>query len=186
MNVIIEGVDATGKSTQIQLIENELEKRGKAVHIVHYSNIKYTKNNSKIKNASMIRYREMFNLMKKTDDLNVIIFDRAHIGESIYSPIYRNYSGDFVFDFEKNFVNSSHPETKLILFTDTVENVITRDKTRGDGRSFTLDPEKKAKELKAFDEAFSRSCLDKKRIVLNGRTPEEIFSQDVYPFIFGE
>ena len=186
MNIIVCGADAMGKSTQIQLIENELEKLGKAVHIVHYSNIKFTKDNSEIENASMIRYREMFNLMKRTDDLNAIIFDRAHLGETVYSPLYRGYTGKFVFDFEKNFVNGSHPKTKLILFTDTVENVIARDKARGDGLSFTLDPEKKAEELKAFDEAFNESCLDKKRIILNGRTPEEIYSQDVYPFIFGE
>lgn len=179
-------VDAMGKSTQIQLIENELERRHKAVHIVHYSNIKFTKDNKEIENASALRYREMFNLMKKTDDTNVIIFDRAHLGETVYSPLYRGYTGDFVFQFEKDFIEGEHPETKLILFTDTVENVIARDKARGDGLSFTLDPEKKADELKAFDMAFENSWLDKKRISLNGRTPEEIYEQDVFPFIFGD
>ena len=29
------------------------------------------------------------------------------------------------------------------------------------------------------------SCLDKKLIHLNGRTPEQIWKEDVYPFIFG-
>lgn len=124
--------------------------------------------------------------MKKTDDTNVIIFDRAHLGETVYSPLYRGYTGDFVFQFEKDFIEGEHPETKLILFTDTVENVIARDKARGDGLSFTLDPEKKADELKAFDMAFENSWLDKKRISLNGRTPEEIYEQDVFPFIFGD
>mgnify|MGYP002520601946 CR=1 FL=1 len=179
-------VDAMGKGTQIQLIENELEKRNKAVHIVHYSNIKFTKDNKEIEKASALRYREMFNLMKKTDDTNVIIFDRAHLGETVYSPIYRGYTGDFVFDFEKQYVEVEHPETKLILFTDTVENVIARDKARGDGLSFSLDPEKKAEEIKAFNIAFENSWLDKKLIALNGRTPEQIFNEDVYPFIFGD
>ena len=33
------------------------------------------------------------------DDLDInLIFNRSHLGESVYSPLYRGYSGDFVFD----------------------------------------------------------------------------------------
>ena len=121
-----------GKGTQIALIEKEFEKLAAAVHIIHYSNIKLDTNDA-IKVASQIRYREMFKLMSVVPDNNVLIFDRAHLGETVYSPIYRNYSGDFVFDFEKDYVKREHPETKLIVFTDTPEAVIERDKKRGDG-----------------------------------------------------
>jgi len=174
-----------GKGTQIALIEKECEKRNKAVHIVHYSNIKLETNDA-IKVASQIRYREMFHLMSVVPNENVLIFDRAHLGETVYSPIYRNYSGDFVFDYERDYVNHNNPVTKLIVFTDTPEAVIERDKKRGDGLSFSLDVDKKKQELAAFERAYEMSSLDKKLIHLNGRTPEEIWKQDVYPFIFGD
>lgn len=184
MNIVIEGCDAMGKGTQIAFIEKEFEKLAAAVHIIHYSNIKLDTNDA-IKVASQIRYREMFKLMSVIPDNNVLIFDRAHLGETVYSPIYRNYSGDFVFDFEKDYVKREHPETKLIVFTDTPEAVIERDKKRGDGLSFSLDIDKKKQELEAFERAYVMSCLDKKLIYLNGRTPEQIWKEDVYPFIFG-
>ncbi len=184
MNIIIEGCDAMGKGTQIANIEKEWEKRNKAVHIVHYSNIKLD-SNEEIKLASMKRYREMFRLMGAVPNENVLIFDRAHLGETVYSPMYRNYNGDFVFDFEKDYVNHNNPVTKLIVFTDTPEAVIERDKKRGDGLSFSLDVDKKRQEIEAFERAYNMSCLDKKLIHLNGRTPEQIWEEDVYPFIFG-
>ena len=68
--------DALGKDTQIALIEKEFEKRSKAVHIVHYSNIKLDTNDA-IKVASQIRYREMFNLMSSVPENNVLIFNRC-------------------------------------------------------------------------------------------------------------
>lgn len=186
MIVLIEGPDACGKDTQAQFIENEFERRHISVHSFHYSNIKYTNSNEEIKIASMQRYRDMFNIFSSIRNENLaIISNRSHIGETVYSPIYRKYNGDFVFDFEKDYVRREHPETKLIVFTDTPEAVIERDKKRGDGLSFSLDIDKKKQELEAFERAYNVSCLDKKLIYLNGRTPEQIWKDDVYPFIFG-
>ena len=54
-------------------------------------------------------------------------------------------------------------------------SVIERDKKRGDGLSFSLDVDKKRQEIEAFERAYNMSCLDKKLIHLNGRTPEEIW-----------
>lgn len=184
MNIIIEGTDALGKDTQISFIEKEFEKRGKAVHIIHYSNIKLDTNED-IKIASQIRYREMFNLISDVPENNVLILNRSHIGEAVYSPIYRKYNGDYVFHFEKEFVDRDASNTKLIVFTDTPEAVIERDKKRGDGLSFSLDLDKKKQELEAFERAYEMSSLNKKLIHLNGRSPEEIWEQDVKPFIFG-
>ena len=127
----------------------------------------------------------MFKLMSSVPENNVLIFNRAHLGETVYSPMYRNYNGDFVFDFEKDYVRREHPETKLIVFTDTPEAVIERDKKRGDGLSFSLDIDKKIQELEAFESAYNMSCLDKKLVHVSGRTPEQIGKGDVYPFIFG-
>ena len=185
MNILIEGVDACGKSTQIQFIQNEFERMNRATHVIHYSNLKFSNDSSEIKIASMIRYRDMFDLMSDNDkdESRILIFDRSHVGECVYSPLYRNYSGDYVFEFEKNFKNKCHPKTKLICFLDDAEKIIQRDIARGDSQSFSLDIEKKKEEIALFENAVNSSCLDKKIIYLKGRTPQQIFEEDVWPFI---
>lgn len=188
MTVIVEGVDALGKSTQIQKIKDEFEKRGVSVHILHYSNIKaFGNDNKKIKEASYKQYRDMLKLANyaASEDSMALILDRSHIGESVYSPLYRNYNGDFVFEEEKTFLwQDNLKRIKLILFTDDVEEIIKRDKKRNDGQSFSLDPEMKKKELELFDKAFEKSILNKKRIELKGRDAEQIWNEEVKTFIF--
>lgn len=190
MIIIIEGADALGKSTQVQLIKNRFELEGKTVHILHYSNLKFSKNKDDILAASKNLYKSVFDLMINNEfntPENILIFDRSYIGEVVYSPIYRNYSGDYVYDIENDFVTNykfAAKNTKLILFTDSAEAVIERDKKRGDMKSFTLDIDKKRKELTAFEEAVKKSKLNKKIISLKGRSPEQIFKEDVENFIF--
>lgn len=188
MTIIIEGVDALGKSTQIQKIKEEFEKQGISVHILHYSNIKaFGNDNKKIREASYKQYRDMLKLANyaASEDSMALILDRSHIGESVYSPLYRNYNGDFVFEEEKTFLwQDNLKRIKLILFTDEVEAIIKRDKERNDGQSFSLDPEMKKKELALFDKAFEKSILNKKRIELKGRDAEQIWNEEVKTFIF--
>lgn len=188
MVTIICGTDALGKDTQIQKIKDESEKRGISVHILHYSNIKvFGNDNKKIREASYKQFRDMFKLINfaaSEDSMNLIL-NRAHLGECVYSPLYRNYNGDFVFEEEKTFIwQDNLKRIKLILFTDDVEAIIKRDKERNDGLSFSLDPEMKKKELELFDKAFEKSILNKKRIELKGRDAEQIWNEEVKTFIF--
>ena len=46
-------------------------------------------------------------------DIN-LIFNRSHLGETVYSPLYRGYSGDYVFDIEKKICTIS-TKTRVIL-----------------------------------------------------------------------
>lgn len=180
---IIEGVDSTGKGTQIEMLKSEYEKKGIPVHIVHYSSVKGIKDKKKVEAYSKKLYKDMFDLGCSTTKENVIIMDRGHLGESVYSPMYRGYSGDYVFDYENELLGFDWQKFKLILFTGDAKEIIKRDKARGDGQSFTLDLEKKKEELKKFDEAFEKSKLIKLRIDIGKKTPEEIFNE-VKAFIF--
>lgn len=184
MVIIAEGIDNSGKGTQIQKIKDEFEKRGISVHILHYSNIKaFGNDNKKIREASYKQFRDMFKLINYAagEDSMALICDRAHLGECVYSPIYRDYSGDFVFEEEKNFIwQDNLKRIKLILFTDDAENVIKRD----DGLSFSIDLDTKKKEIELFDKAFEKSILNKKRIELKGRDAEQIWNEEVKTFIF--
>lgn len=183
MVIIIEGVDCVGKSTQISFIENYLESTLKSVHKIHYSSLNFTDNTDVIKKVSEIQYDDMFKLISLVKgDVN-IIFDRSHIGEAVYSPMYRGYNGDYVFDIEKKY-EQYLSDVKLILFTDTAENICKRDISRNDGKSFTTEVNKKQIELDLFDKAFDKSILNKKRIELLGRSAIEIFNTEVKPFLF--
>lgn len=186
MVVICEGIDNVGKGTQIQNIKDEFERQGKSVHILHYSNIKaFEKSETdKIRTASYKQFRDMFKIVNYAagEDSFVLILDRAHLGECVYSPIYRNYSGEFVFEEEKTFIwEDNFKNIKMILFTDEAENVIKRD----DGLSFSTELETKKKEIELFDKAFEKSKLNKKRISLNGRDKNQIWNEEVKPYIFG-
>lgn len=86
---------------------------------------------------------------------NSIIVDRSHIGEMVYSPLYRNYSGDYVLDIESEYCTDNF---FLIVLTDRAENLISRD----DGLSHSTDLDKKNEELKLFREAFKKSNIKNK------------------------
>lgn len=185
MNILVEGLDCVGKDTQIQLIKNECEKRNKTVHIIHYSNLRFTNKNLLIKEASERLYKDMFNklLINERDDASVFIMNRAHIGEVVYSPLYRHYSGSFVYDYENAFVALSNGKTLLMLFTDEVDKIIERDKNRNDGKTFSLDRDKKQQEKDMFEDAVNKSKIKHKIIHLNNRQPQVLFDEEVLPFI---
>jgi len=102
------------------------------------------------------------------------IYDRSHLGESVYSPIYRNYSGDYVFDIEKeskDFGCKTINSCALIVFVDEPENLIKRD----DGLSFSVDLDKKQDEINRFIEAFNKSNIKKKILInIKDRSIEEV------------
>jgi thymidylate kinase len=156
MIYIVEGPDRTGKNSQILLLKKWLESKDRTPHVLHYSNVKCPD----IKAASERYYRQMFDFcqfaIKNDYDL---ILNRAHIGEVVYSPIYRDYDGSYVYSLEKEFLKPTTP-IALLLFIDDPDNLISRE----DGNSFSNDLEKKTIEVSAFVEAFERSKIKNKKV----------------------
>lgn len=102
---------------------------------------------------------------------NSIIVDRSHIGEMVYSPIYRNYSGDYVLDIESEYNTDNF---FLIVLTDRAENLISRD----DGLSHSTDLDKKNEELKLFRESFKKSKIQNKYMMdIDGHTENEVLDK---------
>lgn len=163
--IFICGADRVGKTTQIRNIQKFFEKQNRDVLVIHYSSI-HVQNVGPFKSgaecvASRSRYEDMMHLADLyVNNRNLLVFDRAHLGEYVYSPMYRKYSGDYVFDLEKD-----HPlmidNAKLFLFTDAAENLCRRE----DGNSFSSDVENKKKELELFNEAFEKSNIKNKMII---------------------
>lgn len=169
MVILLSAPDRCGKTTQINNIKNYLEEKGKLVHYLHYSAIK----GEDIKNRSKQYYSEMFQLIKFATHNNInLILDRCHDGECVYGPIYRGYSGDFVFDIELNFGNRVLNNCLLITFIDKPENLVKRE----DGLSFTVELDKKQREVNLFKDFYEKSNIKHKLLIdIDGKSIETVF-----------
>lgn len=161
---IIEGIDRLGKSTLINNIEHT---KGHALKL-HFEKPKQLNcYDSDLREYQRKSFINGFKLLFNNNLLHVpivqnplIIFDRFHLGECVYSPLYRKYSGDYVFDLEQHFnlKNEGYPRTKLILLTTSDFSFI-----KDDGDSF--DFSKKEEEQDEFIRAFKKSTFKNKVII---------------------
>jgi thymidylate kinase len=163
----IEGLDRLGKSTLIEGIRNQLG----YFEVIHFS--KPQKLNIYEKSApvhgvpdgrqSAYHYQsEGFrNSMLLANSGARVIFDRWHLGEVVYSPMYRDYSGDYVYEQEIAAGLHRNCNLRLILLTEDFE---AASHFVDDGES--LGPaSKRAEEQARFIEAFTRSNIKDKRII---------------------
>lgn len=153
MKYIIEGIDRLGKSTLVKNMLNELGYH-QVIHLAKPKIIeKYTKESGdplqRFQYEQYINYFEML----RAPNLN-LIFDRGHLGEVVYSPIYRKYSGDYVYEEEATLGD----DVCLILLTTSDFNFLV-----DDGESYNWA--NKEKEQEAFIEAFHRSNIRNKKII---------------------
>lgn len=200
---LIDGIDRLGKSSLIKRIQQEL-----GYHmVIHYDKPqvldKYLNSASAIKEADpkdlndpevqslsvdniaryLYQYDTNVNMFKLMETDIPIIFDRTHLGEMVYAPLYRKYPGDYVYRLEREFLESkpytSHSNIRMILLTSSNTDMLV-----DDGLSF--DPSKKNEEQNMFISAFNKSAITNKVIVdvHNGsggyKSYEQVFEEAVY------
>ncbi len=156
---IIEGLDRLGKTTLIDGIRNKLG----FYQVIHYSKpvkLEYYTVEDNFK-AAAYQYDSFINMFKLLNSDAKIIFDRAHLGESVYSPLYRSYSGDYVFDLEDTYAVADRDDVRLILLTEDFE--IARHFV-DDGESLG-SVEMREEEQSRFIAAFQRSEIADKRCI---------------------
>lgn len=154
-------------------------------HTLHYSNVKQPSKEDVMKYSAKL-YKEMFDLMffVSARESAGVICDRSHLGEMVYGPIYREYTGEYVLDIEQTFKNIHPIWDNLVLVTmyDEPENLIARD----DGLSFSTDLSKKTTEINNFKAAHEKSLI-KHKLLLNIKDHNaEQAIQAVLAFINGE
>jgi|TARA_R110002096_G_scaffold93904_1_gene211679 thymidylate kinase len=164
--IIIEGTDNVGKDTQQDLIIKNMSNH--VFHKLHYSSLPFKDDKDKHAAYSKDLYETMFQLMIKSkstetkDDLDInIIFNRSHLGESIYSPLYRGYSGDYVFDIEKKYTKALREELYLITLVNDPHTILKRD----DGKSFYGNEEEVKAEVDGFTRAHRKSTIKNKLLI---------------------
>lgn len=161
--IICEGPDNVGKSTLIQNLKNALNTM--VFSTLHYSNVKQPSAETAISYNKKL-YTQMFQQMleiSRYDDSGVIC-DRSHLGEMVYGPIYRGYSGEYVLDIERAFKHIGPVWDNLVLITmyDDPENLVARD----DGLSYSTEIKTKMVEIQNFKNAHDKSNI-KRKLLLN-------------------
>ena len=186
MNYIIEGCDRLGKDTFIETLKNKfgyftIIHHSKPVFCEFYKH-RIEKNPLPYKNSELFLYQlESFNasmaLLKFAEtSKQKFILNRSWLGEAVYAPRYRGYSGDYIFDLEKNAGLDKIKNTKLILLVTSNWSHI-----QDDGQSFDFSA--KEEEQEDFIKAIQRSIFSKRQIIdicrKDGtrKTPQELFEE---------
>ncbi|AVH84935.1 hypothetical protein RsoM2USA_6 [Ralstonia phage RsoM2USA] len=170
-SIIIEGVDRLGKDSLINGIQNKCG----FFQVMHFEKPKRLDVYANLENPNfnplyyyqMESFKNMFDIL---DSSAKVICNRSHIGEVVYAPRYRGYSGNYVFDLEYTDVHSSISfglkgparnccsNTLLVLLTTSDFSFI-----QDDGESF--DFSKKEEEQEDFISAVTKSSIQNKLII---------------------
>lgn len=165
----IEGLDRLGKSS---LIEDIIDQQG-FYQVIHFGKPKVLQvyqdggDPGSIKSErtaeECLRYYQYYtflNSMKIANSGARVIFDRWHLGEAVYAPLYRGYDGDYVFDLEARYQVADQNMVRLILL---VEDFTISKHFVSDGGSF--DDSKREAEQQMFIDAFNKSTITDKRMI---------------------
>lgn len=182
----IEGIDKIGKSLLIEGIQQQLG----YFQVIHFGKPRrlqaYANSIAQIPvdaDPQLYNYQQVSfrNSMKLSQSGARIVFDRWHLGECVYAPLYRKYSGDYVFQLEKKIGLDQTNFVRLILL---VEDFSCSCHFVSDGNSF--DDAKRKEEQGLFIEAFNKSIIRDKRIICvtdpdTGlfRKPEDILKEAI-------
>lgn len=159
---LIEGLDRLGKDT---LIEGILNRFGYH-QVIHYVKPKALAYYTAREPAEAFRqyqedsFRTMFAILSAPLRAKIVC-NRAHLGEFVYAPLYRNYSGEYVFELEREFVANQMEDTRMVLLT---EDLASSRHFIDDGNSLGSQ-DKRCNEQDLFLQAFKMSTLVDKRIV---------------------
>jgi thymidylate kinase len=156
MIVIFEGMDNTGKSTQTRLLSEYFLRKGCTPINLHFHSLPTL---DEIESADFYIRNAQF--ISENDYDNVIyIFDRFHLGECVYGPLYRNTKGSSaLLDIVDRMLSTTN--TYLFLFKRNIDDIIKND----DGLSISNDYDKRKAELELFEKAYESSKIKNKFIV---------------------
>jgi len=158
--LIIEGGDRVGKDTLITNLMSQYP------HLIR-SHFGYPKGDTnEEKHEYQVRsFGQEFAIQKAIRQTygahyfadGLYVWNRSHIGECVYGPIYRGTQPDWIFDIEKHhFENDDN--VYLVYLHGDAEFLLKND----DGDSFTTDLEKKRNEARLFKAAIDRSIIKNK------------------------
>lgn len=181
--VMVDGPDRLGKSSLCQELCHELDYMS-----MHFSRPE-GKTSSERAYYQMGTFDRMFRFVGAIGDQmsgSRIVFDRSHLGEMVYGPLYRGDSGvdpSYVYDMETMYTHGRAPYYTLLVLLKTTDFETIR--SRDDGLSFDISRLEEETEL--FSEAFERSNLRKVTIDVTGKDLDMVkaeFMDQVYRHLY--
>ena len=158
MNYVVMGIDRIGKDTFI------------SYNFPNHKKIHLTKPPKDVDPLmfSKAEYCDYFMNLKKSDN---IVYNRGHIDEFVYAPIYRKYSTYWLTIMEQEFTQDVANTVFILLYTDNFDMMVD------DGLSHDFNRKEEEQELfhKYFDQSY---MINKIKIKVNDgnkyRNPEDI------------
>lgn len=159
MVIIFEGMDNCLKDTSINLLRNDLCAE---THVIKYSSPpNHVKNKE---NYQKRHFSDMFRLVESvvSSGNRNIILNRSHLGEYVYSQIYRGYHSNWIFELEQEFFKRQKTPIGVLLVL-LYDSNNERLRNRDDGKSLSQAKNIKLdKERTLFLEAFDKSYIPNK------------------------
>lgn len=174
-HVIIEGCDRTGKNTLISF----LTKQANNYTVRHFSKPIGETLEEKRKYQIMDFDREFFlanNKPPQKYSTDIYIWNRSHIGEYVYGPMYRNSNSSWIYDMEQRFGYDKRTDVYLIFLYADPKFLIDRE----DGQSLSGKLEDREKETRLFLEAIEKSHIKNKLIIKVNEGNEYIPKSEIY------
>ena len=152
--LIIEGLDRCGKDT----LANDLMKEYPNSKMVHWGYPQGETNEEKTdyQKMSFGFFMREFSFLNSRGQLDLLIWNRSHIGECVYGPLYRESDPVWIYDLEKEFLLDEN--VYLVYLNGDIEFLLKND----DGESFTTDINKKNHEANLFENAVDKSLIKNK------------------------
>jgi len=140
-------------------------------HKVHYSSLPFKEEAKHVQHSTEM-YSGLFRMIGALRPEGIsVIFNRSHLGESIYAPLYRGYSGDFVFNIEAKHRDLIQADLYLITLVNDPDRILSRD----DGKSLYKTREDVQADIDGFVRAHRKSLIKNKLLLDVGTmTPDEV------------
>lgn len=164
MKIIICGIDKTGKDTLIKNLQNKIGYYP-VIHHTKPQSLKCYQSSRSLEQYQRECFSNMFRLLK-APSVNIMM-NRAHLGEFVYAHRYRDYDGDYVFEYEENFNIQNYNDVFLILLTCSDTSIMVDD---GESHDFSM----KNAEQEDFISAYNKSIIMHK-MMLNIYDPKTCY-----------
>lgn len=160
--VIIEGTDRTGKDTLVKALQEKYTNS----QMVHWGYPQGDTNEDKTEYQKMSfgYYMRDYKFKKMMNNLDLLIWNRSHLGEYVYGTLYRDsYPDTWIPEMEEMFLSNDENIT-LVLLEGDPKFIVKND----DGESYSNKVEDKRNEITKFQEAFNNSqIINKIKIKVN-------------------
>lgn len=124
MVIYIEGQDCTGKSSTIETLLGAFSKIDpKEKFNIHHFDKPLGRNNEQRFGYQYGQFSLMFDFINKGSDN--WIFDRSHIGEYVYGPMWRKKDPKYLTDLESDFL-SKYNDTAITVYLDCENDEIQK------------------------------------------------------------